>query len=277
MRQGACLSLQLQRGIRNRGSAMNANTSVEIFADVARLAAAAGSRFLGLARDAVAARGAFTVALSGGATPKGLYTLMATDHRLRAAIPWADTHFFFGDERHVAPDQADSNFRMVDEALFQHLPPGLTHIHRIPGEVADAAEAASICEEDMRGFFEAHCLVDGGFPRFDLIFLGMGPDGHTASLFPESPALLETHRWVVANWIERFKTHRITLTFPVLNNARGVVLLVAGASKAPVVAEVFEPTPAGPAYPVQRVVPRSGTKRWMLDEAAASRLPKGKA
>lgn len=256
---------------------MTANTSVEIFADVTRLAEAAGSRFLGLARDAVARRGVFAVALSGGATPKGLYTLMATDQRLRAAIPWPDTHFFFGDERHVAPDQADSNFRMVDEALFQHLPPGLAHIHRIPGELADAVEAASSSEEDMRGFFEAHGLVDAGFPRFDLILLGMGPDGHTASLFPGSPAMLETHRWVVANWVERLKTHRITLTFPVLNNAREVVLLVAGAAKAPVVAEALEPTPGCPGCPVQSVAPRCGTKHWMLDEAAASRLPKGKA
>jgi 6-phosphogluconolactonase len=277
MRQGACAWRRLQRSIREKASAVSANTSVEIFAEVARLAAAAGSRFLSLAQDAVTRRGVFTVALSGGSTPQGLYILMATDKKLRAAIPWANTHFFFGDERHVAPGHADSNFRMVDEALFQRLPPGLTHIHRIPGERDDAAEAASSSEKDMRGCFEAHGLVDAGFPRFDLILLGMGPDGHTASLFPESPALLETDRWVVANWVERFKTHRITVTFPVLNNAREVLFLVAGAAKAPVVAEVFEPTPGGPKYPVQRVAPRSGTKRWMLDEAAASRLPKGKA
>ena len=256
----------------SRHSEMRDTTSVEIFADGAALTLAAGKLFVRLAQDGVARRGMFTVALSGGSTPKDLYTLMATDKSLRDAISWSKMYFFFGDERHVPPDRADSNFRMVNEAMFQRLAPDATHIYRIHGELTDAAEAASRYEADMREFFEAHGLVEAGFPRFDLIFIGMGSDGHTASLFPGSLALQETHRWVVANWVEKSKTHRITMTFPVLNNAAEVVLLVAGTVKAPMVAEVLERTATAPKYPVQRVKPRNGTKRWMLDKAAASQL-----
>jgi 6-phosphogluconolactonase len=255
-------------------SEMKETASVEIFPDVATLTSAAGKLFVRSAQDAVARRGVFTVALSGGSTPKGLYSLLATDKNLRTDVPWSKTHFFFGDERHVPPDQAESNFRMVDEAMFQRLAPGLTHIHRIFGELADTAEAASRYEADMRDFFETHGLVEAGFPRFDLILLGMGPDGHTASLFPESSALQETYRWVVANWVEKSNTHRITMTFPVLNNAAEVVLLVTGNAKAPIVAEILARTATAPRYPVQSVKLRSGTKRWMLDKAAAFQLAK---
>jgi 6-phosphogluconolactonase len=255
-----------------KDSEMKEKASVEIFPDVATLTSAAGTLFVRFAQDAVARRGVFTVALSGGSTPKGLYTLLATDKNLRTDIPWSKTHFFFGDERHVPPDQAESNFRMVDEAMFQRLAPGATHIHRIFGELADTAEAALRYEADMRDFFETHGLVEAGFPRFDLILLGMGPDGHTASLFPESLALQETHYWVVANWVETSKTHRITMTFPVLNNAAEVIVLVAGNAKAPIVAEILAQTATAPKYPVQSVKLRSGTKRWMLDKAAASQL-----
>jgi 6-phosphogluconolactonase len=253
---------------------MKEPTPVEIFADVAALTSGVGNLFVRLAQDAVAKRGIFTVALSGGSTPKGLYTLMVTDKSLRAAIPWSKIHFFFGDERHVPPDSPDSNFRMVNEAMFLRLPPGSIHIHRILGELADAAEAASCYEVEVKDFFESRGLVEEGFPRFDLIFLGLGPEGHTASLFPESLALQETHRWVVANWVAKLKTHRITLTFPVLNNAGEVVLLVAGSAKARIVADVMERTATGPKYPVQSVKPHSGTERWMLDKAAASQLSK---
>ena len=253
---------------------MKETASVEIFTDVAALTSEAENLFVRLAQDAVAKRGIFTVALSGGSTPKGLYTSMVTDNSLRAAIPWPQIHFFFGDERHVPSDSPGSNFRMVNEAMFLRLPPGSAHIHRIFGELADAAEAASRYESEMRDFFESHGLVEEGFPRFDLIFLGLGPEGHTASLFPESLALRETHRWVLANWVEKLKTHRITLTFPVLNNAGDVVLLVAGSAKAQIMADVLERTADVPKYPVQSVQPRSGTERWMLDKAAASQLSK---
>jgi 6-phosphogluconolactonase len=124
----------------------------------------------------------------------------------------------------------------------------------------------------MREFFGLKGLVRAEFPRFDLIFLGMGPDGHTASLFPGTVALGETKRWVVANWVEKFKTHRITFTFPVLNNAAEVILFVAGPDKAPMVAEVLGRANGAPRYPVQMVQPRNGIKRWMFDEPAVSLL-----
>ena len=248
------------------------NEVVDVFPDVTALTKAAGEHFVLLAKDAVAARGVFTVALSGGSTPKVLYTLLATDQSLRGAIPWSNTHFFFGDERHVPPDHVESNFRMVNEAMFRRLAPISTRIHRVPAENPDAVNAAAQYEANMRELFGLKGLVRAGFPRFDLILLGMGPDGHTASLFPGTVALGETKRWVVANWVEKLKTHRITFTFPVLNNAAEVILFVAGPDKAPMVAEVLGRAGNVPRYPVQMVQPRNGVKRWMLDKPAASLL-----
>jgi 6-phosphogluconolactonase len=243
---------------------------VEVFPDVEALTVAAAQRFALLANNAVADHGVFAVALSGGSTPKVLYRFMATDKAIRAKIPWSKVHFFFGDERHVPPEHVESNFRMANEAMFQSLPTEQLHIHRVFGELASASKAAEEYEADLRGFFDARGLLDEGFPRFDLIFLGMGPDGHTASLFPNSSALQETTRWVVANWVEKFKTDRITFTFPVLNSAAEIILLVSGAEKAPVVAEVLDRAAGAPKYPVQSVRPRNGIKRWMLDAAAAA-------
>jgi 6-phosphogluconolactonase len=241
---------------------------VEVFPNVEALTLAAARRFAQLAEKAVKDHDVFAVALSGGSTPKMLYGLMATDQVVRPSIPWSKIHFFFGDERHVPPDHADSNFRMANEAMFQALKAEQLHVHRVLGELSDATEAASQYEMDLKRFFEARGLVDEGFPRFDLIFLGMGPDGHTASLFPNSSGLDETTRWVLANWVEKFKTDRITLTFPVLNAAAEVILFVAGSEKAVVLAEVLD----GDAqkFPVQLVRPRNGIKRWMLDAAAAA-------
>jgi len=245
---------------------------VDVFPDVHALTVAAAERFAILATRAVEHHGVFAVALSGGSTPKALYHLMATDQDIREKIPWPKIHFFFGDERHVPPDHPDSNFHMANEAMFQALPADQLQVHRMAGELSRASQAAEQYERELRKFFESRTLLDQGFPRFDLIFLGMGPDGHTASLFPGSAALRETTRWVVANWVEKFQTDRITLTFPVLNSAAEVILFVSGRDKAPVVTEVLEPVDYKQNYPVQGVKPRSGTKRWMLDASAASGL-----
>jgi 6-phosphogluconolactonase len=196
---------------------------------------------------------------------------MATDKDIRARIPWPKVHFFFGDERHVPPDHADSNFRMAHEAMFQALPADHLQVHRMPGELANATQAAEQYETELREFFTPRGLLDNGFPRFDLIFLGMGPDGHTASLFPDSSALRETTRWVVANWVQKFQTDRISFTFPVLNSAAEVILFVSGPEKAALLAEVLQPD-GMPKYPVQKVKPRNGVKRWMLDASAAAGL-----
>jgi 6-phosphogluconolactonase len=248
---------------------MNTNKDqVEIFANVEALTLAAARRFMLLAENAVNDHGVFAVALSGGSTPKMLYRLLATDPVMRSAVPWSKIHFFFGDERHVPPDHSESNFRMANEAMLQALKAEQLHVHRVLAELTSAEEAAEQYEGDLREFFETRGLVDGGFPRFDLILLGMGPDGHTASLFPNSSGLHERARWVVANWVEKFQTDRITMTFPVLNSAAEVILVVSGSEKAPVLNEVLNGSTQK--YPVEQVRPRNGIKRWMLDAAASA-------
>jgi len=245
---------------------------VEVFPEIKALTLEAARRFALLAKHAVDDHGVFAVALSGGSTPKALYELMAADAAIRAQIPWPKIHFFFGDERHVPPDHAESNFHMANDAMFRRLNAHELNVHRVLAELASATEAAEQYESDLKEFFEPRGLVVEGFPRFDLILLGMGPDGHTASLFPNSSALLETTRWVVSNWVEKFKTDRITMTFPVLNSAAEVIFFVAGAEKAAVLAEVLDGTPDETSYPIQEVNPRNGTTLWMLDASAAARI-----
>ena len=248
---------------------MAATTSPLVFPDGDALARAAAVQLMELSAAAVSERGVFTLALSGGSTPKKLYSLLATDPAF-ATFPWAATHLYFGDERHVPPEHAESNFRMVKEALLNsgHVPEA--NVHRVFTELENAGEAAAEYEAGMRRAFIDDARLNG-FPRFDVVLLGMGPDGHTASLFPGSPALEEKTQWVAANWVEKFKTTRITFTFPVLDAARVVLLLVGGADKAPMIKQVLGD--AQGAYPVERVQPRDGVKVWMLDRAAAAELP----
>jgi 6-phosphogluconolactonase len=247
---------------------------VDVYPDAKALTLAAARRIASLAARSVEDHGVFAAALSGGSTPSALYRLMAADEAIRSQMPWSDVHFFFGDERHVPPEHPESNFRMANEAMFHILGGKDLHIHRILGELNSASEAAEQYETDLREFFELRGLLTDGFPRFDLILLGMGPDGHTASLFPNSSGLLETTRWVVANWVEKFKTDRITMTFPVLNSAAEVILLVSGPEKAPLLAKVLGPATGETIYPVQGVWPRDGIKRWMLDGPAAACIAK---
>jgi 6-phosphogluconolactonase len=240
-----------------------------VFSDSDVLARAAAVQLMEISAAAIAARGTFTLALSGGSTPKKLYALLAQDPAF-AAFPWAKTQLFFGDERHVPPDHAESNYRMVKESLLGsgHVPEA--NVHRVFAELADAAQAAAEYEAEIRRHFTGDARLDD-VPRFDVVLLGMGPDGHTASLFPGSPGLEEKTKWVIANWVEKFKTDRITFTYPVLNAARAVLLLVAGADKAPMIRQVIG-DPRG-TYPVERVQPLDGVKIWMLDQAAAAELP----
>ena len=245
---------------------------IEIYRNPEVLARAAADRFRRVANAALKAAGIFTVALSGGNTPKALYSLLGEDPDYRKKLPWDKTFFFFGDERHVPPDHAESNFRLAQEALFSKIAIPAGNIHRIPAENSNAVEASSYYERDLRRFFGERDLVTGGAPVFDLIFLGTGPDGHTASLFPGSAALNETGKWVTENWVEEFKSYRITVTYPVLNNAVLLIVLVAGAEKAPIIENVLEKQSNSRLYPIQGVMPRFGPKLWLLDEAAASRL-----
>jgi 6-phosphogluconolactonase len=242
-----------------------------IYADAGELAQAAAASLFRLAQSCVAARGLFTLALAGGSTPKKLYGLLATDPGYRA-LPWDKTHLFFGDERHVPPDDKDSNYLMVKDSL---LATGLVpeaNVHRVRAEMPDAQQAAADYEVEMRAFFHDGRRLQGA-AQFDLILLGMGPDGHTASLFPGSPGLNEVERWVIANPVEKFKTDRITFTYPVLYAAREIHLLVAGPDKADMLEKVLVEEKGRTTYPVQGVIPIEGKKIWMLDKAAAAKLP----
>jgi 6-phosphogluconolactonase len=219
--------------------------------------------------EAVAERGRFTIALSGGSTPKSLFNLLATN--ARTSLPWDRMFFFWGDERHVPPTDTESNYRMADEAMLAKIPVAAANVFRIPAENPDADAAAAAYEETLRKFF---ALSPGEFPRFDLILLGMGPDGHTASLFPGTAALGEKSRLVVANWVEKFKTSRITFTLPVLNAARCVAFLVSGTDKAEALRAVLESDAPSEQYPSKLVSPSDGKLIWLVDRAAASGLSK---
>ncbi|HUO26883.1 MAG TPA: 6-phosphogluconolactonase [Candidatus Aquilonibacter sp.] len=228
---------------------------------------AAAEEIVQAANAAVRQRGRFTLALSGGSTPRNLYTLLATG--ARASLPWEQMFFFWGDERHVPPTDPESNYRMAQESLLSKAPIPPANVFRIPAENPDAAAAAEAYDQTLRKFFT---VQPGNFPRFDLILLGLGPDGHTASLFPETAALEEKSRLVVANWVERMKTYRITLTLPVLNAAECVAFLVSGADKAPALHEVLEGSAPGEKYPSKLVRPTDGKLVWFVDRAAASQL-----
>jgi 6-phosphogluconolactonase len=233
--------------------------------DAAAVAWAAAEEVAGAASRAVTARGAFTLALAGGSTPRRAYELLADPGApFRGRIAWDRTHVFFGDERPVPPDHPDSNDRMAREALLEHV--AVASVHRIRAEEPAAAEAY---EAELRRFFG---IAPGGAPpRLDLVLLGLGPDGHTASLFPGSAALDEGARWVVSPFVPRLGTRRTTLTLPVLDRARAVVFLVSGAEKAAALARVLAPEPGAELLPAARVQPEGGAL-WIVDEAAASGL-----
>jgi 6-phosphogluconolactonase len=243
-----------------------------VLPDPDSVARAAAERIALRAERAAKEPGTFTIALSGGSTPGRLYALLADPSApYRARIPWERMQVFFGDERHVPPDDPQSNFRMARETLLDRAPIPPANVHRILAE-RSADEAAALYEEELR---RAFALDSAGLPRFDVVLLGMGEDGHTASLFPGTAALSERRRLAVANWVPRFSTWRITLTLPVLNSARAVLFLVAGGDKAGPLAAVFDPSSAPDAYPCQLVRPGSGELLWLVDRAAAARVPSG--
>ncbi len=241
---------------------------IQVFDDAAELARAAADEIASRIRRTWRESGRFTWALSGGSTPRALYRLLASEP-YRESLPWHAIHFFWGDERHVPPDHPQSNFRMAREAMldFVPVPAGNIHrIHRIVAEEPDAEHAALLYEAELRSFF---ALAPGDWPRFDLVLLGLGEDGHTASLFPGSAAVRERERLVVAPWVEALKTLRITLTPPVFNHARCTLFLVTGGEKAAAVRAVLEGERQPDRYPAQVV---EGNRWWMMDRAAAGLL-----
>ena len=234
--------------------------NINIFDTPEELAEAAARGFVERAAAAIAERGRFAVALAGGSTPKSTYEILARDHA--NAVDWPNVHVFFGDERTVPPDHEDSNYRTAREALLDHVPVG--SVHPMRGELPPE-EAAASYEEDLRAFFGEDP------PALNLIMLGIGGDGHTASLFPETSALEVTDRLVVANPVPKLDTTRITLTVPVLNAAWEVYFLVAGEDKAEALEEILEGDADPREYPAKLVQPPGGPT-WMVDRAAAGAL-----
>ena len=239
---------------------------IEVVNDAGELASTGAELFARQAEEAVAAHGRFTVALAGGTTPNTLYEQLATG--FRDVVPWQAIHFFWGDERHVPPTHPDSNFRAANAAMLAKVPVPEAHVHRILGELPSAA-AASDYERTLRRAFALNGVV---LPVFDLVLLGLGPDGHTASLFPGGDAMRQTERLVLAPWVETFRTYRITLSLPVLNRASLVVFLVSGAGKADVLHAVLEGPNRPDALPAQAVRPSNGQVIWLVDRAAAAQL-----
>lgn len=237
---------------------------VRVFADVEELNRAAADEFLRLAIENVNAKGNFSVALAGGSTPKKLYALLASpDAPYRAQVPWANIDFFFSDERFVPPDHLDSNYRMAHDAMLTHVSD--TRTHRFLTERGDAETVAAEYETRLRSILKTPADQT---PRLDLILLGLGTDGHTASLFPDSPALTEQKRAVAANYIAALDTTRLTFTFPMLNHAANVIFLVSGAEKAATLRRVFDIGAKDTLLPSQCVRPLKGRVTWMLERAA---------
>jgi 6-phosphogluconolactonase len=240
---------------------------VEVFPNEHQLIQTEAERIVALARAAIAARGRVLLALSGGSTPRPLYELIATQP-YAGRIDWSRVHLFWGDERSVPPDHPESNYRMTKEALIDHVLIPADNVHRIRGE-DDPARAAFAYERVLRGFFGA-----GEVPErsFDLVLLGVGADGHTASLFPGTPATHEQRLWVMPVHVDRPRDMwRVTLTPVVLNAAGDITFLVTGAEKAARVRQVLKESDR-PEVPAQLVCPTHGTLHWMVDAAAGSDL-----
>jgi 6-phosphogluconolactonase len=274
---------------------------VTVYPDHRSFVDGAAAFIAGLAVESIAARGRFTLALSGGSTPRPIYArLAAADHvarrygridgriddriddrideriddriddriegRIEGRIDWGKVHIFFSDERCVPPDDAASNYRTAREVLLDHvpLPPG--NIHRIRGE-ADPVQAALACEQDLQSVFRTSSV-----PTFDLICLGMGDDGHTASLFPGTAALRERERWVVAQYVAAARAWRVTFTAVLINAARHVAFLVEGAGKSETLRRVLEGAYQPDVLPAQLIQPISGVAHWLMDAAAAASI-----
>lgn len=244
-------------------------TNLDVSSDLGSLMRAAAERVAGLAQASVAARGRFSIALSGGSTPRALYVLLAGEPFV-SRIDWKKTEVFWGDERAVPRDATDSNYRMANDALLSHVAIPEKNVHRIVGEETPE-RAARLYEDDLVAFF-GDARKSDAFISFDLVLLGMGPDGHIASIFPGTPPVDEVQRWVVPNESPFLPKMRITLTPPILARARNTIVLVAGAEKASRLAEVLDGPVDAHRLPAQLTLSGGGNVTWMVDRAATSAL-----
>jgi 6-phosphogluconolactonase len=240
-------------------------SNIVVLENTEAVARAVADRFVADAKNGIAKSGRFSVALAGGSTPKLTYQLLNTD-QYRRQVSWSKTHVFFGDERMVPPDHPDSNYLTAQETLLAHAPIPANNVHPIRG-VGEPSESAQLYERELKTFFQGQ-----SWPRFDLVLLGIGEDGHTASLFPRADALNENFKWVVATWIEKLKTFRITLTAPAINHAVHIVFIVTGAKKAARLKQVLHGPPEPLLLPAQLIRPVEGLLEWVVDKAAASEL-----
>jgi len=243
---------------------------ITILPDAAAITRRAADEFVKTVNEAVARKGSFTVALSGGSTPRALYSMLSDDPAYRSKIPWPKLYFFFGDERHVGPESPESNYRMANETLFSKGLIQPEQIFRIKGEYPEAEKAALDYEQTIRAHFK---LKDGQYPPFDLTFVGMGEEGHCLSLFPGTKALhAPPQRIVVHNWVGKLYTDRITLTAPAANQSNRVIFLVTRSDKALALKGVLEGPYEPDQLPSQLIQPVSGNLLWLVDQAAASML-----
>jgi 6-phosphogluconolactonase len=244
---------------------------IHVFRDLAELSRHAADRFVEAAEETVAGRRPFYAAISGGSTPRAMFGLLVTTD-LALRFPWTSTQLFQVDERTVPPDHPDSNYRMIRETLLDHAPLPPENFQRMRAESPDLEAAAHDYAHEIAGVLDPR---GGAWPRFDLIHLGLGPDGHTASLFPGTVALEEEKRWVVPNHVPMLNTWRLTLTYPVINAAREVIFVVDGENKADVLRRVLYPETPEDRFPAQGIAPREGQLRWYVTESAARLLPRG--
>ncbi|CAN5248120.1 6-phosphogluconolactonase [soil metagenome] len=238
---------------------------IKVFPNIEELNRFASEKFIEIGNEVIEKYGRFTVVLAGGSTPKSLYQLLASD-RFKDKIEWSKVFFFFGDERNVLPDNAESNFRMANENLFEPLQIPSENIFRWQTKIPNIRKIAQDYEEKIVKFFK---LRENEIPKFDLIFLGMGDDGHTASLFPFTKALHETEKLAVENWVKKFNNWRFTLTLLTINNAENVIFLVSDASKSKILRDVLEGESEHDKFPSQIIKPKKGNLYWLIDEKAA--------
>ncbi len=240
--------------------------NLKIFENLSELSKFAAEQFISIGNKKIDKNGRFVVALSGGSTPKTLYNFLLSDE-FKEEIDWEKVFFFFGDERDVSPISDKSNFRLANESFLKPLKSPESNIFRWHTEIINAVEVAESYERSIVKFFD---LSNGKFPQFDLIFLGMGDDGHTASLFPFTKALNETESIVISNYVEKLDTNRLTFTYPTINNAANVIFLVAGKNKAAALKEVLKGEKNCEKFPSQCIKLADGKLLWLADEEAAS-------
>jgi 6-phosphogluconolactonase len=250
--------------------AAKSQREIYIFKDSAAIAQRAAEIFVETAKSAGEQKGTFSVALAGGSTPKILYSLLATDPGLRSKLPWDKMQMFFGDERHVGPDDPQSNFKMAFDTMISKAPIGPDQVHRMRGEFPDAEQAALAYERLLK----THFIEE--LPRFDLVLVGMGDEGHCLSLFPGTKALHPAEgRIVVRNWVGKLYADRITITAPVASNAAVILFMVAGKEKAPALKAVLEGPYEPEQLPSQLLQPTNGKLLWLVDQAAGNMLSNG--